>query len=66
MRGDVDKKFSICSETHKSRTVISIGYMSSRFKGKLCMVLSHYNEHNPAAQGKIAMPACWIAFCLCQ
>ena len=22
------------------------------------------NEHNPAAQGKIAMPACWIAFCL--
>ena len=22
------------------------------------------DEHNPAAQGKISMPACWIAFCL--
>ena len=26
---------------YKSRTVISIGYMASRFKSKLCMVLSH-------------------------
>ena len=25
---------------------------------------SRNNEHNPAAQGKITMPACWIAFCL--
>ena len=31
----------ICCETHKSETVISIGYISSRFKSKLCMVLSH-------------------------
>ena len=40
-RGDVDKKLGICFETYKSRTVISIGYMASRFKSKLCMVLSH-------------------------
>ena len=77
-------KLDICCETCKSRTAISIGYMASRFKSKLCMVLSHspqpfdqraltvrlhfesrvLNEHNPAAQGKIAMPACWIACCL--
>ena len=51
LRGDVDSKFGICSETYKSRTVISIGYMASRFKSKLCMVLSHspqpFNQQAP-------------------
>ena len=42
-KGSLAKLF----RSYKSRTVISIGYMSSRFKGKLCMVLLHNKKPSP-------------------
>ena len=60
--------FSTLSLTH-APALYSYGLLASPgtdmpYPGSLDESYKNLYEHNPAAQGKIAMPACWIACCL--